>query len=97
MSQAPELVYRVHDLVPDADALVVVNCAGRTRSIIGCQSLRNAGLSNRVVALANGTMGWEIAGFACERGATRVARPSVRTGIRQGSGGRRPGRAALRG
>lgn len=70
-----ELVYRVHDLVPNADALVVVNCAGRTRSIIGCQSLRNAGLPNRVVALANGTMGWEIAGFACERGATRVAPP----------------------
>ena len=70
-----ELVYRVHDLVPDADALVVVNCAGRTRSIIGCQSLRNAGLPNRVVALANGTMGWEIAGFACDRGATRVAPP----------------------
>ena len=76
-----ELVYRVHDLVPDADALVVVNCAGRTRSIIGCQSLRNAGISNRVVALANGTMGWEIAGFACERGATRVATPPSARGF----------------
>ena len=40
-----ELVYRVHDLAPDQDTLVVVNCAGRTRSIIGCQSLRNAGIS----------------------------------------------------
>ena len=70
-----ELVYRVHDLVPDTDALVVVNCAGRTRSIIGCQSLRNAGIPNRVAALTNGTMGWEIAGFGCERGATRVAAP----------------------
>ncbi len=38
-----ELVYRVHDLA-DPETLVVVNCAGRTRSIIGCQSLRNAGL-----------------------------------------------------
>lgn len=70
-----ELVYRVHDLVPDTDPLVVVNCAGRTRSIIGCQSLRNAGIPNRVAALTNGTMGWEIAGFGCERGATRVAAP----------------------
>ncbi|MCY3855793.1 MAG: rhodanese-like domain-containing protein, partial [Rhodospirillales bacterium] len=70
-----ELVYRVHDLLPDTDALVVVNCAGRTRSIIGCQSLRNAGIPNRVAALTNGTMGWEISGFGCERGATRVAAP----------------------
>jgi rhodanese-related sulfurtransferase len=73
-----ELVYRVHDLVPDADTLVVVNCAGRTRSIIGCQSLRNAGIPNEVVALKDGTMGWELAGFACERGSHRVApTPSV--------------------
>ena len=70
-----ELVWRVHDLAPDPDTLVVVNCAGRTRSIIGCQSLRNAGLPNRVVALKDGTMGWDLAGFECERGATRVAPP----------------------
>ena len=66
-----ELVYRVHDLA-DPGTLVVVNCAGRTRSIIGCQSLRNAGLKD-VVALKDGTMGWELAGFECERGAERVA------------------------
>jgi len=68
-----ELVYRVHDLAPDADTLVVVNCAGRTRSIIGCQSLRNAGVPNKVVALKDGTMGWELAGFECEHGSTSVA------------------------
>jgi rhodanese-related sulfurtransferase len=68
-----ELVYRVHDLAPDPDTLVVVNCAGRTRSIIGCQSLRNAGIANPVVALKDGTMGWELAGFECERGSTREA------------------------
>ncbi len=68
-----ELAYRVHDLAPDPDALVVVNCAGRTRSIIGCQSLRNAGIPNEVVALKDGTMGWELAGFECERGSQRVA------------------------
>jgi rhodanese-related sulfurtransferase len=68
-----ELVYRVHDLAPDPDTLVVVNCAGRTRSIIGCQSLRNAGVPNPVVALKDGTMGWELAGFECERGSKRVA------------------------
>jgi len=68
-----ELAYRIHDLAPSPDTLVVVNCAGRTRSIIGCQSLRNAGIPNPVVALKDGTMGWELAGLACERGADRVA------------------------
>ena len=68
-----ELAWRVHDLAPDPDTTVVVNCAGRTRSIIGCQSLRNAGIPNRVVALKDGTMGWDLAGFQCERGSTRVA------------------------
>jgi rhodanese-related sulfurtransferase len=68
-----ELAYRVHELAPDPATLVVVNCAGRTRSIIGCQSLKNAGIPNRVVALKDGTMGWELAGYACERGASRVA------------------------
>ena len=67
-----ELVYRTPDLAPDADTLVVVNCAGRTRSIIGCQSLRNAGWKD-VVALKDGTMGWELAGYECERGSHRVA------------------------
>ncbi len=63
-----ELVHRVKTMAPDPDTLVVVNCAGRTRSIIGCQSLVNAGLENRVVALENGTMGWELAGFEVDRG-----------------------------
>ena len=75
-----ELAWRVHDLAPDPDTLVVVNCAGRTRSIIGCQSLRNAGIPNEVVALKDGTMGWELAGFQVERGATRVAPPPSEAG-----------------
>jgi rhodanese-related sulfurtransferase len=63
-----ELVHRVHDIAPSPETLVVVNCAGRTRSIIGAQSLINAGIPNRVMALRNGTMGWELAGFDIERG-----------------------------
>jgi rhodanese-related sulfurtransferase len=63
-----ELVHRVKELVTDPETLVVVNCAGRTRSIIGSQSLINAGLENQVVALENGTMGWELAGFDVTRG-----------------------------
>jgi rhodanese-related sulfurtransferase len=68
-----ELAYRVHDIAPSPDTLVVVNCAGRTRSIIGAQSLINAGIPNRVLALRNGTMGWELAGHKCERGSTHRA------------------------
>jgi rhodanese-related sulfurtransferase len=68
-----ELVMRAGALVPDPDTLVVVNCAGRTRSIIGTQSLINAGLPNRVVALRNGTIGWSLAGLELEHGRERRA------------------------
>jgi rhodanese-related sulfurtransferase len=68
-----ELVLRIRDLAPSPDTLVVVNCAGRTRSIIGAQSLINAGVPNKVVALRNGTMGWNLAGLTCERGKTKRA------------------------
>ena len=67
-----ELVHRVFDLIDD-DVTVVVNCAGRTRSIMGAQSLRSAGLANEVVALENGTMGWELVGLQLEHGRTEVA------------------------
>ena len=66
-----ELVLRIHDIAPSPDTLVVVNCAGRTRSIIGAQSLINAGLPNKVVALRNGTMGWTLAGLMPDSGKTR--------------------------
>jgi rhodanese-related sulfurtransferase len=76
-----ELVWRIHDLVKSPDTLVVVNCAGRTRSIIGAQSLINAGLPNQVVALKNGTMGWHLAGFEVARGATQHAPAPSAAGI----------------
>jgi len=74
-----ELVLRVHDLAPSAATTVVVNCAGRTRSIIGAQSLINAGIPNKIVALRNGTMGWSLAGLSCDRGKEkRASAPSTR-------------------
>ena len=73
-----ELVLRIRDIAPSPGTLVVVNCAGRTRSIIGAQSLINAGLPNKVVALRNGTMGWSLAGLARDSGKTkRFAPPST--------------------
>jgi rhodanese-related sulfurtransferase/predicted metal-dependent enzyme (double-stranded beta helix superfamily) len=70
-----ELVYRVKDFVTRPETLVVVNCAGRTRSIIGAQSLINAGLPNKVMALKNGTMGWHLAGLKVARGETKSFGP----------------------
>jgi len=63
-----ELVLRVRDMVPSPSTTIVVNCAGRTRSIIGAQSLINAGVPNKVVALRNGTMGWHLAGLKVAKG-----------------------------
>jgi rhodanese-related sulfurtransferase len=68
-----ELVLRVGALAPDPATTVVVNCAGRTRSIIGTQSLINAGQANRVMALRNGTIGWTLAGLTLDHGQARRA------------------------
>ncbi len=67
-----ELAHRLNLLVPDPGTPIVVNCAGRTRSIIGAQSLIVAGAPNPIFALENGTQGWELAGLELERGAERL-------------------------
>jgi len=73
-----ELVYRAFDIPKNPDTLFVVNCAGRTRSIIGAQSLINAKFPNKVVALKDGTMGWQLAGFTPNSGSTEhTPKPSL--------------------
>lgn len=69
-----ELVLRARGLAPDPNTTIVVNCAGRTRSLIGTQSLLNAGIPNPVYALRNGTIGWTLAGLGLAHG--QSARPS---------------------
>ena len=66
-----ELVLRAGRAAPSPETTIVVNCAGRTRSIIGTQSLINAGVPNKVVALRNGTIGWTLAKHRLEHGAGR--------------------------
>lgn len=66
-----ELVLRVAELAPNPATQVIVNCAGRTRSIIGTQSLVNAGIPNPVAALRNGTIGWTLAGQQLAHGQQR--------------------------
>lgn len=66
-----ELVLRARSLAPSPTTRIVVNCAGRTRSIIGAQSLINSGIPNPVCALRNGTIGWALAGLDLVKGATQ--------------------------
>lgn len=67
-----ELALRVAAVAPDANTTVVVNCAGRTRSIIGAQTLIDIGIPNPVLALENGTQGWNLADLVLENGAGRI-------------------------
>ncbi|MEM8972599.1 MAG: rhodanese-like domain-containing protein [Pseudomonadota bacterium] len=66
-----ELALRIRDLVPSPDTTIVVNCAGRTRSILGAQTLIDAGVTNPIYALENGTQGWFLVDFPLDHGATR--------------------------
>jgi rhodanese-related sulfurtransferase len=68
-----ELVLRAGRAAPDPDTTIIVNCAGRTRSIIGTQSLINAGVTNKVRALRNGTIGWTLAKQNLEHGSSKRA------------------------
>ncbi len=71
-----ELVLRARELAPDPATRIIVNCAGRTRSIIGTQSLINAGVANPVSALRNGTIGWTLAGQKLAHGQSRRFAPT---------------------
>ncbi|MCW5284744.1 thiosulfate sulfurtransferase [Verminephrobacter eiseniae] len=70
-----ELVHRVFGLVDNDQTTIVVNCAGRTRGIIGAQALINAGIANPVVVVENGTAGWHLSGGTLVHARTEVAPP----------------------
>jgi rhodanese-related sulfurtransferase len=73
-----ELLYRVLEAVPSPKTTVIVNCAGRTRSIVGTQSLINSRIPNKVAALRNGTIGWTLEGLELATKKTeRVPQPSA--------------------
>ena len=71
-----ELGYRFDSLVRDTSTPVVVNCAGRTRSILGVEGLRLLPVGNPVYALENGTQGWRLAGYDLEHGAAAAELPA---------------------
>ncbi len=73
-----ELALRITDILKglDPDTKVVLNCAGRTRSVIGTRILQRMGIRN-AVGLKNGTAGWVLAGYQLERGASPGALPEA--------------------
>lgn len=66
-----DLILWAEELKQKSGTAIVVNCAGRTRSIVGTAALRRLGLGN-VRALKNGTMGWVLAGLDLETKPTRA-------------------------
>lgn len=66
-----DLAYRIGLAVHDETTPIVVHCAGRTRSFLGAQTLRELGLKNPVAALEDGTQGWVLAGLTLEHGSER--------------------------
>jgi rhodanese-related sulfurtransferase len=69
------------EFVRSPDTTVVVNCGGRTRSIIGAQVLINAGFPNAVYALKDGTQGWKLAGFQLNHGRTEAVPLPSKNGL----------------
>lgn len=76
-----ELPYRMPEFVRSPETTVVVNCGGRTRSIIGAQVLINAGFPNPVYALKDGTQGWKLAGFQLNHGRTEAVPLPSKNGL----------------
>ena len=66
-----EIPYRISELIKSSDTEIIINCAGRTRSIIGTQALINFGIKNKVYALENGTQGWFLNNFKLDYGKTK--------------------------
>ena len=73
-----ELSLRITDITKDldSDTTVIVNCAGRTRSIIGTRVLQRMGINN-LYGLKNGTAAWVLAGYELEVGGDRLELPEV--------------------
>ena len=76
-----ELALRIADIRAEAgdDATVIVNCAGRTRSIIGTRLLQRMGVDD-LYGLENGTAGWGLAGYELEANADRTDMPEPSPG-----------------
>ncbi|MDP7505326.1 MAG: rhodanese-like domain-containing protein [Nitrospinota bacterium] len=74
-----ELILHAWDLDQDKTTPLIINCAGRTRSIIGAGGLHRLGIKN-ARALRNGGMGFILAGLPLTYGErSEIPRPSDRS------------------
>jgi rhodanese-related sulfurtransferase len=81
-----ELAYRIKSHIDNTNTKIIINCAGRTRSIIGAQTLINLGIKNPVYALENGTQGWYLNDYELDHGkVSEYAPPKVDDEILLGS------------
>jgi rhodanese-related sulfurtransferase len=80
-----DLILWAEELRRKTDTTLVINCAGRTRGIIGTATLRRLGLAN-VRALKNGTMGWALAGLDLESKPARDGPPPPVTSRERANG-----------
>lgn len=68
-----DLLTRVPGMMRSRDTMVVVHCAGRTRGIIGAQTLIHAQVAQSVVTLTNGMAGWILNGGELSHGNIQIA------------------------
>ena len=66
-----EIPFRISEIIKNSNTEIIINCAGRTRSIIGAQTLINFGIKNKVLALENGTQGWFLANLKLDHKKTK--------------------------
>jgi rhodanese-related sulfurtransferase len=73
-----ELALHITDILKSQpkDTTVIINCAGRTRSIVGTRILQRMGISN-VYGVKNGTAGWVLSGLELDTGAQSLPLPTV--------------------
>lgn len=78
-----QLPLEAMDLIGEGNQTVIVNCAGRTRSILGAYILRRMGL-RKVLALIGGTTVWNmVQGYPLEQGRDARADHTPSPGARQ--------------
>ncbi len=80
-----EIAHRLDSFIDNEDQTIVVNCAGRTRSILGTQTLRQLNIKNPVIALRNGTAGWSLAGLKLQHGTRPASLPTPTAQMQQRS------------
>lgn len=87
--ELPGVVASLLEKPENKNATFVVNCAGRTRSILGADLLLNMDLENPIYALENGTAAWVLSGHELEHGPVDIPveptheHPSAETAARR--------------